>query len=70
MEVPAQVPSRPEDVERAMREAARVQDPAVRVLLTGLIQMQSEILRRLEGIERGLRAPAKPRTGGRRPGSS
>jgi hypothetical protein len=70
MEVEDQVPSRSEDVERAMRESARVEDPAARVLLTGLIQMQSEILRRLEGIERGLRALPKPRTGGRRPGPS
>lgn len=46
--------SRHEDVERAMREIARVQDPVVAGLITGLVHMQQEILLRLRVVEQKL----------------
>jgi hypothetical protein len=56
--------TRKEDVERAMREIARVQDPVLAGLITGLVQMQQDILLRLGVLESRLvaatAAPARP----------
>jgi hypothetical protein len=63
--------SRHEDVERAMREIARIEDPGVAGLLTGLVLMQSEVLARLEGLERSVaelvRSREVPADGARAP---
>jgi hypothetical protein len=57
MLLPAEA-TRKEDVERAMREIARVQDPVLAGLITGLVQMQQEILLRLSTLESRMDAAA------------
>jgi hypothetical protein len=56
--------SREADVERAMREVARVQDPVVAGLITGLVKMQQEILLRLRALERRVDASPGGASGG------
>jgi hypothetical protein len=60
MQLPSEA-SRKEDVERAMREIARVQDPVLAGLITGLVQMQQEILVRLSVLESRMDAAAATR---------
>ncbi len=43
--------AREQDVERAMREVARIGDPVVAGLIKGLIETQSELIRRIQALE-------------------
>jgi hypothetical protein len=56
MRLPSGRTPRLEDTERAMREIARLGDPIVAGLITGLVQMQGEILQRLDALERRMDA--------------
>jgi hypothetical protein len=49
---PVPAPRREQDLERALREAARVADEVASGLLRGLLEMQADVIRRLEEVER------------------
>jgi hypothetical protein len=53
---PVSTPSREHDPERALREVSRVGDVAVAGLLRGLVEMQADLIRRLEAAETRLAA--------------
>jgi hypothetical protein len=69
MRLPSGRTPRLEDTERAMREIARLGDPIVAGLITGLVQMQGEILQRLDALERRMDAAPVSTSGAARRGA-